>query len=291
LFVVFRGSTAALIPLFAVGVFLAFTLSQAGMVAHWLRYRGPHWRRSLAFNALGCALSALVFVVVGTTKFVHGAWIVVVLIPSIVLTLLAYHRREMRLRATTALRPPGQDGAECEEAPDQLRSLCLVLITELDLPNLRALAYAASLRQPTLALHVSPDQADADRLQRAWRAWGDHIQLEIVSSPYRALVPPLVHYIGALRAQQPELTITIVMPELVASRGWRGLVHERTGDRMRRALRSQPKTVVTVVPFHPPTSAGVCTLAEDARGSSRKSRVRPDDRQAALIEHSAHVRE
>jgi amino acid transporter len=267
LFVAFNGSTPALIPLFAVGVFLAFTLSQAGMVAHWLRNRTRGWRRSLAFNAVGCGLSAVVFIVVGATKFTEGAWVVGVLIPCIVLALLAIHRHYTRVREATALRPLPRSkrrgslvprGAptrerllgEAEEAPDQLQPLCVVPVSELDLPNLRALAYAASLRQPTLAVHVCPDPADTERFLREWNAWGDHLPLEIISSPYRALVAPLTQYIKALHSQKPELTITVVMSELVVSRLWQRPLHERSAERIRRAVRSEPNTVVTIVPFH-----------------------------------------
>jgi amino acid transporter len=273
IFVGFHGQTGSLIPLFAVGVFVAFTLSQAGMVAHWRRHRGRRWRRSLAFNALGCAMSALVFLVTGATRFTEGAWVVVLVIPSIVLALLTVNRHYSRVRELTALRPVRQDSPrrsivphvprpdpscppEGEEAPDQVRPLCVVPVSDLDLPNLRALAYAVSLRQPTLAIHLSTDDADTERFLRAWRAWGDHVPLEIVSSPYRAFVAPLTKYVEALRAQQPQLTITVVMCDLVVS-GPSRLLHERSGERVRRALRSEPNTVITVIPFHiPPRAQG-----------------------------------
>jgi hypothetical protein len=143
-----------------------------------------------------------------------------------------------------------QSAGEDEEAPDQLQPLCVVPVSELDLPNLRALAYAASLRQPTLAVHVCPDPIDTERFLREWRAWGDHLPLEIITSPYRALVPPLTQYIKALHSQKPALTITVVMSELVVARLWQRPLHERSAERIRRAVWSQPNTVVTVVPFH-----------------------------------------
>jgi amino acid transporter len=303
LFVGFGGSTEALIPLFAVGVFLAFTLSQAGMVAHWLRTRKRGWRRSLTFNAVGCALSALVFLVVGATKFTEGAWVVALLIPSIVLMLLATHRHYGRVRKATALRTPPRNPkrgaivphgagarqplvAEAEEAPDQLQPLCVVPVSELDLPNLRALAYAASLRQPTLAVHVCPDPQDTERFLAEWKAWGDHLPLEIISSPYRALVPPLAHYIRALRSQKPELTITVVMSDLEVPHLWQRPLHERSGERIRRALRSEPNTVITVVPFHlASTSVGADGPPRHAADGTQKSRPPADDRDPALVDY------
>jgi amino acid transporter len=303
LFAGFNGSTEALIPLFAVGVFLAFTLSQVGMVAHWLRGRERGWRRSLAFNALGASLSAVVFLVVGATKFGEGAWVVVVLIPLIVACLLAVNRHYSRVREATALRPlppqaprpsivphavrPTQavsPAGEAQEAPDQLQPLCVVPVSELDLPNLRALAYAASLRQPTLAVHVCPDRADTERFLREWRAWGDHVPLEIVSSPYRARVGPLAQYLRALHRQRPALTLTVVMADLVVARPWQRLLHERSGERLRGALRSEPNTVITVVPFHlartPPEAGDVGRHDADR---SRKSRPEADDRALTVL--------
>jgi amino acid transporter len=298
IFIAFNGSTEALIPLFAVGVFLAFTLSQAGMVAHWLRNRARGWRRRLAFNAVGCGLSAVVFIVVGATKFTEGAWVVAVLIPCIVFALLAIHRHYASAREATALRRPPRSKqrgslvphgaatatpviAEVEEAPDQLQPLCVVPVAELDLPNLRALAYAASLRQPTLAVHVCPDPADTERFLREWKAWGDHLPLEIISSPYRALVPPLTQYIRALRSQKPELTITVVMSDLAVPRLWQRPLHERSGERIRRALRNVPNTVITVVPFHltaaPVGADGVAPHTPSGRPA--------DDKGPAVVEH------
>jgi hypothetical protein len=144
-------------------------------------------------------------------------------------------------------------------------------VSELDLPNLRALAYAASLRQPTLAVHVCPDPSDTERFLREWKAWGDHLPLEIISSPYRALVPPLTQYIKALHSQKPELTITVVMSELVVARLWQRPLHVRSAERIRRALRSEPNTVVTVVPFH----LALASLAQTApRRTSQTGRKR-----------------
>jgi amino acid transporter len=251
LYVAFAGRTDRLIPLYAVGVFLAFTLSQSGMVAHWLRGRGPAWRRSMAFNATGAALSALVLLVEAVTKFSEGAWIVVILIPAIVLTLRRINRHYREVGEATRLRSLRSGGPpEREEAPDQIRPLCVVPVQALDLPNLRALAYAGSLRQPTLALHVSPDEEEAAAFLREWRAFGDHLPLEIISSPYRAIVPPLVHYLRALHSERPDLTITVVFPELVAERGWQRVLHGRSARRIARALREQPNTIITTVPFH-----------------------------------------
>jgi amino acid transporter len=271
IFVAFAGKTAPLIPLFAVGVFLAFTMSQAGMVVHWWRGRDAHWRRSLSFNATGGVLSAIVFVTAAITKFTAGAWVAVLAIGLFVLVALRIRRHYDRAREATALRPeqielpactmvpfsvgiPGETGAvdETEESPQQVQHLLIVAIASLDLTSMRALAYAASLQQPILALHVSPSQEEAERFGDYWREWGDHLPLEIVVSPYRAIVAPMINYIESLHAQRPDLTITVILPEIVVRHRLHRILHNETAGRLRRALRPLPKIVVTTIPFHLP---------------------------------------
>ncbi|MCU1678398.1 MAG: family permease [Frankiales bacterium] len=254
-FATFDGRTNALIPLYAVGVFLAFTLSQAGMVVHWWRRPGHRRRHGIAINGTGAVLSAVVLAITTVTKFSQGAWVVVLVIPLVVVTSLRV-RREYR-RADSALaprpvQPPPVATREREECPEDVRHLIVVPVDDLDLAALRALAYAASLCQPVLALHVSPDDEEAARFHRAWEAWGDHLALEVVVSPYRAVVGPLVQYVDALHRESPGLMLTVVLPELVVRHWWHRILHHGLGPRLRRSLRHQPDTVVTTVAFHLP---------------------------------------
>jgi len=117
---------------------------------------------------------------------------------------------------------------------------------------MRALAYAASLQQPVLALHVSPTDEEAERFIKYWRTWGDHLPLEDVVSPYRAIVAPMVNYIESLHRQRPDLTLTVILPEIVVRHWWQRILHNRMAPRLRRALRPLPKIVVTSIPFHLP---------------------------------------
>jgi amino acid transporter len=274
IFVAFGGRTESLIHLYAVSVFLAFTLSQAGMVVHWWRTRQAHWRKSLAINAAGAVLSALVLLIAAVTKFTAGAWLVIVLLPIIVVTCLRVHHHYrrvddvLRLRPldpaasaqvalpaapTSTTQPPAAGKQETEESPEQLRHLVVVLVAELHRPTLRALAYAASLGQPVLAVHLSPDQQEADRFRGYWHAWGDHLRLEIVISPYRAIVAPLARYLQALHQQRPELTLTVVVPETIVKHRRHQLLHTHVAARLRRVLRMQPETVISTIPFHLPS--------------------------------------
>jgi hypothetical protein len=143
--------------------------------------------------------------------------------------------------------------AEEDESPDQFQHLAVVPIVRLDLSSLRALAYAASLGQPVLAVHISPGADEATRFKRYWAVWGDHLPLEVVDSPYRALVAPLAAYIDALRRQRSALTLTVVLPELIVKHRWQQLLHNGTARRLRRALRRQPGVVVATIPLHLPT--------------------------------------
>jgi amino acid transporter len=289
-FASFGGNTEALIPLYAVGVFLAFTLSQAGMSMLWLRRRSPGWRRSIAFNAVGCALSGIVLVISGATKFLAGAWVVVVAIPALVFLFTRVRNYYARVRTAIALGPvDGSEPAllprqriapaparsagerasapagvtnkqvatqhssvdpEREQSPEEIHHFAVVPVAALDRPSMRALAYAASLSMPILALHISPNEEEAKRFEEYWQAWGDHLPLQVVISPYRAIVVPVIRYIEALHRQRDDVTITVVIPEIVPIYGWQRLLHAGISTRVRRALREVPRVVVTTVPFH-----------------------------------------
>jgi hypothetical protein len=245
------------------------------MVVHWWRRRGAHWRKSMTINALGSFLSAIVFVIAGATKFAAGAWVAVVGIALIVVTATAIRHHYDAVSSAVALHPlavevpggaqapqerngePGDDpssgsGAEAEESPEEIRNLTIVSVASLNLPSVRALAYAASLGQPVLALHISPNAEEAKRFRDYWSAWGDHLPLEVVISPYRAVVAPMIHHIEALHLRRPDLTLTVILPELVVRHWWHRPLHNQLAPRLRRALKPLPKIVITTVPFHLP---------------------------------------
>jgi amino acid transporter len=267
----FGGQTEPLIPLFAIGVFLAFTLAQSGMVAHWLRHRERGWHSALATNLLGAILSGAVVLIAAATKFTQGAWVVVLLVPVIVVGCRRVHAHYRRAREalTPRVGEPGKSPArrvappragrevserlaEAQADPSQVSSFAVVPVAVLDLAALRALAYAVSLSQPVLALHISPSEQEAERFRRAWRAWGDHLPLELVVSPYRATVAPLANYIEALHRQRPDVTLTLVVPEIVVARRWQRVLHGRIAVRLRAALIAYEGIVITTVPFHLP---------------------------------------
>jgi amino acid transporter len=271
IYAAFEGRTEPLIPLFAIGVFLAFTLAQSAMVVHWWRHHERGWRSALATNLLGATLSAAVVLIAAITKFTEGAWVVAVLVPLIVMACGRVHAHYERARE--ALTPQPHAGghrppirvapprlpsevsarlAEAQDDPSEVHSFAVVPVAVLDLAALHALAYAVSLAQPVLALHVSPTNEEAERFQRTWQAWGDHLPLEVVVSPYRATVAPLANYVAALHRQRPDVTLTLVVPEIVVAKPWQRLLHNRIATRLRASLIAYEGIVITTVPFHLP---------------------------------------
>jgi len=249
-FFAFNGNTSSLIPLYAVGVFLAFTLSQAGMVVHWWRLRSGGWRRSILFNGIGCVLTAIVFVIAAITKFTAGAWVSLLIVVVFTAVALLTRRHFDRVAAATGLSPEASASEENEETPSQFSNLAIVPVPYLNRVTVRALAYAVSLGQPVLALHVSPTEEEAKRFREYWADWGNHVPLEVVKSPYRAVIPPTVAYIEALHAQRPELTLTVIVPELALRHWWQRLLYEDFATRLRRSLAELPMVLVTSVPLH-----------------------------------------
>jgi hypothetical protein len=242
---------------------------------HWWRQREEHWRKSMLLNAVGAALSAIVFVIAAVTKFSQGAWVALLSIALLVILTWRIRCHYDAVRQALALYPLDSSAAddpivpervrasdprsartlrqaEEDESPDQVEHLAVVPIVRLDLAGLRALAYAASLGQPVLAVHISPGGDEAARFKSYWAAWGDHLPLEVVDSPYRALVAPLACYVDALRTQRPELTLTVVLPELIVRHRWQQPLHNGTARRLRRVLRRQPGIVITTIPLHLP---------------------------------------
>jgi amino acid transporter len=257
LLVVFGGSVTALIPLYTVGVFTAFTLSQAGMVAHWLRMRGRGWRWKLLVNGVGAAITAVVGIVVAVTKFtsgeplftlfgfeVHaGSWMVIALVPVLILLLQGIQRHYAH--AERELMP------ETPTDPEQIKHTIIVPVAKLNRVALQSLAYANSINSDVTAVHMAADAAEADQFQREWEQRHAHLgRLVVIESPYRALVAPLLAYIDLVDRQEPHDTLTVVLPEFVARHWWEQLLHNQTALRLKAALLFRPGTVVTSVPYH-----------------------------------------
>ncbi len=275
LLVAFKGSTAALINLYALGVFTAFTLSQTGMVFRWRRLARASetppagWRRSMIINAVGACVTGVVAVVIIVTKFDRGAWIVVLLVPLIVLNFRAIARHYAAVREHTQVLTPLK--------AEDLRHIMVVPIADINPPALQALAYARSLTPHVTAIHIALDDEDEAAFRAAWEQFVERrtatlsalaaggaakgqrpelardllerrTKLVVIRSPYRSLVSPLKAYVDALRDANPNATVSVVLPEFVPAHWWEEPLHNQTALRLKFALRSDRGVVVINVP-------------------------------------------
>jgi amino acid transporter len=248
LYAVFGGSTDALIPLYTIGVFLSFTLSQLGMVVRWRRLShlgGPDakgWKIRMAMNLAGAIATSVVLVIAVTTKFLAGAWVVVLLIPLIVITALAINRHYRTARARVQTETP--------ITPGDVRPVAVVPINDLNDVQLQTLALARRLADEVVAVFISDDPEKIKEIKRKWEIWGNHVPLEIIESPYRSIVRPLLNYLDAVDAQNEGRTLMVVLPEMVYGRWWHQFLHNQTALRLKAALLFRPGTVVVNVPYH-----------------------------------------
>jgi len=245
LIVAFGGSVTNLIPLYTVGVFVAFTLSQTGMVVHWWRARSTMhgWRWRAALNGAGAVATGIVAVIVGVAKFALGAWMVLLLIPLLIGLMWAIARHYHEVEGALALDWAGE--ALPERAPR-----VIVPVSRLDRAAFEALAYARSISADVTAVHVTDEREDLDEMRRRWEAWGGPVKLVILESPYRALLAPLMAYIEATETMDPSTPTTVVLPEFVPRHLWEYPLHNQTALRLKIRLFFRPNTVVIDVPYH-----------------------------------------
>ncbi len=243
LIIAFGGVTNALIPLYAVGVFTSFTLSQAVMVRHHQREREENWRRHAVINGIGACATALVTVIIATTKFSSGAWVPIVVIPMIMLLFKGIHRHYKRVGETLRVDPGYR--------PPKMNHTVIVLVGRVHKGVLDALAYAKSLNpQHLLAVSVVSDEKEQEELLKQWSEYGIDVPLEFVHSPYRELSRPVMRLIDALDAEWDNDIITVVIPEFVVKHWWEHLLHNQSALLLKGRLLFRKGTVVTSVPYH-----------------------------------------
>lgn len=244
LIVAFGGITSALIPLYAIGVFTSFTLSQAGMVRHHMRLREPGWKQGTVINGVGAVATLFVTLIVGITKFAIGAWVPIVVVPAIIFIFLAIKRHYVQVAAAIAITPE-------EVRPESHNHTVVVLVGSVHKGVIKALSYATSLRPNHLvALYVAFDDADSERMQNEWRRFKIDVPLEIVKSPYRELSEQVERYLEDLDDRWSNDTVTVVIPEFVVRlRSPANFLHGQSALVLKLALLDRPNTVVTSVPF------------------------------------------
>ena len=247
LIVYFGGETHALIPLYAVGVFIDFTISQTGMIRHWLREKSPGWRRRLSINAFGAILTATVAVIVTSVKFFDGAWLVLALIPLLVGLMAFIHRQYDLQEAELRVREHGP-------LPGPHREQRVVIpVNGINRAVVQAVNFGRALTRDLRAVYVTDDTDAADDLRRRWEEQLPDVPLVIVESPFRAVISPVVAYLDILDQAWPpekEAPITIVvLPEYVARHWWDRLLYNQTAKRLKSALVGREHTVIADVPY------------------------------------------
>jgi len=259
--VIFQASVTRLIPLYAIGVFLSFTLAQFGMARRWrkcgklnpgeeivesgstLRYEN-NWQFKMFANGFGALCTGVVMVIFAITKFRDGAWVVLILIPLLVVMFQRINRHYERLANRLSLEKFGGP------PPQAIRHRVILPVSGVHQGSLEALRYARLLSNDVTAVHISIDLAETEKVQQKWEKWGEGTRLVIVDSPYRLFLEPLLSYLEEIIAhRQPNETITIVVPEFVPPERWHSLLHMQTAKLLSSELLSKPGVVVTNVPY------------------------------------------
>jgi amino acid transporter len=242
LLVIFRGDTHALIPLYAVGVFLSFTLSQASMVRRWLRLQEEGWWWRWWLSAVGALVTGLVMITIAATKFTHGAWIVVLLIPTLVAVFAIVRRHYEEVAVQLSL--------DAFAPPPPMTNTVLVLVGDIHRGVIKAIQYAKTLSPNAKAVFVETDPERTRRLEEKWGRYGMGVPLIVLTSPYRSLLGPLSRYVDQIQNQGENHVVTIVLPEFIPARWWQLGLHNQTAFLIKGAMLFRKNVIVTDVPYH-----------------------------------------
>ena len=243
LLVAFRGNVDSLIHLYAVGVFLAFSMSNTGMVVHWWKTRGHGWKTSLLINGIGAIITALILIIVVITKFTFGAWIIIVLIPMIIPVFLLIHRHYSRVAEQLRLMPLQAT------PPQRIEHFVLMPIDDVNYASLRAMSFARIICKDITVLHIATDPTRAEKIKQKMQTYAPDMKLVIVESPLRAFMRPLLNYVEVLHNQHPGGFLTIVMPEFITAHWWERFLHNRTAEHLTQAFKKHPNIAVVNVPY------------------------------------------
>ena len=242
LVVAFEGNVDRLINLYAIGVFLAFSMSNSGMVVHWWRSRTPGWKRSMVINATGAVLTAIVLIIAILTKFTSGGWLVVILIPPIIIFLSRIHHHYAQVGKELSIQPN-------QLPPQKIQQLVLVLIDDVNYASLRAFSFARTIDAEKVVLHIATDLERTQKLRDKMQKYAPDLKLVIIESPTRSFIQPLTGYVDAVQSQSPTAFITIVLPEFIAAHFWERFLHNRTAARLRRLFEKHPNVTLVMVPY------------------------------------------
>ncbi len=240
----FRAEVHLLIPMYAIGVFLSFSLSQAGMVKHWYKSKEKGWIHSLVINGIGCVATTIVLLIIVTTKFLHGGWIVCAMIPLFVFEFLRIKKHYLVVGEQLRLHGP----AEVITMPASHH--VIIPVSGIHRGVIEALYYARSISHDIVACYIDITPRITERIIAEWRKYGMEVPLKILPSPYRSVTRPLLDFIEAEIKRMPDGMITVIIPEFVTARWWQSLLHNQTAIIIKAALAFKPRVVVTSVRYH-----------------------------------------
>ena len=232
--------------------FLSFTLSQTGMVKHFLRLREPGWKRGVVISGIGAVATAIVGLVQAVTKASEGAWIVIILIPSLVLVFSRIQKHYVTLGNELRLSP--------DDSATPMDNVTLVLTPSIHKGVLPALEYARTLSSRVRAVHVETDPLDTELLVDRWDRWGGGIPLIILESPYRSLTEPILEYLDVVKEENPNQMVTVVIAEFVTGRWWHRALHNQSGLMLKLALLNKDGVITTNIRYHVGKTTGEDTL-------------------------------
>jgi hypothetical protein len=241
LLVAVNADTERLIPLFTIGVFVGMTICQVGLVRHWWRDRPPHWRARGSLNATGATMTGVAVVVALFTKFLHGAWVVVIAVPVLMLlfshieTYYAKVAHELKLGKT----PPH---------PSKQDSIVIVPSATVNLLTERALSAALSMGETVIAVAVAGDEQECRQIKRNWDDWDPGVAIEVLLDPHRSLVRTVLRYLESI--EDENLTITVLIPEIIPTKRRHEILHNQRGRLLESVLKSRTSVVIATLTFH-----------------------------------------
>ncbi|NGZ09793.1 MAG: APC family permease [Nitrospira sp. LK70] len=244
LLVLFEGDTHALIPLYAIGVFVSFTLSQAGMVRRWLVKKGPHWQTKLIVNGLGAVTTGIATLIIASAKFMQGAWIVFLLVAILLLMFQGIRSHYKAVSEQIALDRRG------ERPPLPRRNIVIIPISGLNRAVVRALDFARSRPGEIRAVFVDVDPEESAKVKIQWAQWGGGVNLIALSSPYRSVLGSLLDYVEEVLEKDPNTWVTVIIPEILPARWWQSILHNQRALMLKGKLLFKDRVIITDVPYH-----------------------------------------